>query len=213
MAKRKTVRDTSRAVVTAEQIGGAILVIRGQKVLLDEQLAVFYGVEVKRLVEAVKRNIGRFPGDFMFQLDPDEWAALRSQFATLNKAKNLRSRFVTSNEAKILRSQNATSSSGHGGRRYPPYAFTEQGVAMLSSVLRSPRAIEVNIEIMRAFVRLRQLLSLHKDLAERLTKLERQMLDRDADVDQQFRHVFSLLEQLFAPPARKRQAIGFHVGE
>jgi hypothetical protein len=99
---------------------------------------------------------------------------------------------------------------GRGGRRYAPYAFTEQGVAMLSSVLRSPRAIEVNIEIMRAFVRLRQLLSLHKDLAERLAKLERQMLDRNADVDQQFRHVFSLLEQLFAPPTRKRRPIGFH---
>ena len=95
-------------------------------------------------------------------------------------------------------------------RKYAPYAFTEQGVAMLSSVLRSPRAIAVNIEIMRAFVRLRQLLSVHKDLADRLSKLEQQMRGRNADVDQQFRHVFSLLEQLFTPPAGKRRPIGFH---
>jgi hypothetical protein len=198
MAKRKAVRTTGRSLVTAEQIDGSILVIRGQKVLLDEQLAVFYGVEVKRLVEAMKRNINRFPADFMFQLDREEWVALRSQFVTLKNPTNLRSQFATS------------SSTVHGGRRYAPYAFTEQGVAMLSSVLRSPRAIEVNIEIMRAFVRLRQLLSVHKDLAERLSKLEQQMRGRNADVDQQFRHVFALLEQLFTPPAGKRRPIGFH---
>jgi hypothetical protein len=194
MAKRKAIWSKSSALVTTEQIDGAILVIRGQKVLLDEQLAAFYGVETRELVQAVKRNVERFPDDFMFQLDREEWVALRSQFAT----STLRSQIVISK------------TEGRGGRRYAPYAFTEQGVAMLSSVLRSPRAIEVNIEIMRAFVRLRQLLSLHKDLAERLAKLERQMQGRDADVDQQFRHVFSLLEQLFAPPARKRRPIGFH---
>lgn len=166
--------------------------------LLDEQLASFYGVEVKRLVEAMKRNIDRFPADFMFQLDRDEWIALRSQFVTSSGKTNLRSQSATSRLAV------------HGGRRYAPYAFTEQGVAMLSSVLRSPRAIEVNIEIMRAFVRLRQLLSVHKDLAERLAKLERQMKNRNEDVDQQFRHVFALLEQLFSPPTGKRRPIGFH---
>src|SRR3972149_6730196 len=123
---------------------------------------------------------------------------------------NLRSQIVTSKSASSrLRSQSVTLKTGRGGRRYAPYAFTEQGVAMLSSVLRSPRAIDVNIEIMRAFVRLRQLLSLHKDLAERLEKLERQMRGRDADVDQQFRHVFSLLEQLFTPPTSARKPIGF----
>src|SRR5438105_15029716 len=132
----------------------------------------------------------------MFQLNPEEWDALRSQFAT----SNLRSQIVTS------------SLGGHGGRRYRPYAFTEQGVAMLSSVLRSPRAIEVNIQIMRAFVRLRQLLSEHKELAERLTKLEQHMRNRDHDVDQQFRQVFALLEKLFAPPKSLRRPIGFHGG-
>jgi hypothetical protein len=178
-------------------------VIRGHKVLLDEQLAAFYGVENRVLIQAVKRNIDRFPEDFMFQLGREELVALRSQLA----ASNLRSQIVISS----LGSQSVTlKSAGYGGRRYPPYAFTEQGVAMLSSVLRSPRAIEVNIQIMRAFVRIRQLLSAHKDLAERLEKLERQMRERDATVDQEFRHVFSLLERLFAPPATARRPIGFH---
>jgi hypothetical protein len=209
MAKLKAARTTGRSLVTAEQVDGSILVIRGQKVLLDEQLAGFYGVETKKLVQAMKRNISRFPDDFMFQLNREEWVALRSQFATIEGSTNLRSQFAASN----LRSQIVTSrSTGHGGRRIAPYAFTEQGVAMLSSVLRSPRAIEVNIEIMRAFVRIRQLLSVHKDLAERLSKLEQQMRGRDANVDQQFRHVFSLLEQLFTPPAGKRRPIGFHAG-
>lgn len=215
MAKRKAVRTTGRCLVNAEQIDGSIRVIRGQKVLLDEQLAVFYGVETKKLVQAMKRNKDRFPADFMFQLDRDEWVALRSQFATLEDQTNLRSQFVTSNtEPSRLRSQSVTLKTGRGQhRKYAPYAFTEQGVAMLSSVLRSPRAIEVNIEIMRAFVRLRQLLSVHKDLAERLSKLEQQMRGRNADVDQQFRHVFSLLEQLFTPPTGKRRPIGFHAGD
>jgi hypothetical protein len=101
-------------------------------------------------------------------------------------------------------------SASHGGRRYPPHAFTEQGVAMLSSVLRSARAIEVNIQIMRAFVRIRQLLSEHKNLAERLEKLEQRMRERDATIDQEFRHVFSLLERLFAPSSPARRPIGFH---
>src|SRR3972149_4242191 len=126
---------------------------------------------------------------------------------------NLRSQIVTSKSASSrLRSQSVTLKTGRGGRRYAPYAFTEQGVAMLSSVLRSPRAIDVNIEIMRAFVRLRQLLSVHKDLAERLEKLERQMRGRAAVVDQQFRPAFALLEQLFTPSAGKRRPIGFHGG-
>lgn len=125
MAKRKPLRSGDRAVVTTEQIDESILVIRGQKVLLDEQLASFYCVEVKRLVEATKRNIDRFPADFMFQLDRDEWIALRSQFLTSSGKTNLRSQSATSRLAV------------HGGRRYAPYAFTEQGVAMLSSVCGS----------------------------------------------------------------------------
>jgi hypothetical protein len=186
MAKRKVARETtSVSSLVPEHIDRSILVVRGQKVLLDEQLAGFYGVETKRLVEAVKRNIKRFPEDFMFQLTGDEWSILRSQFATSSFAL-------------------------HGGRRYAPYAFTEQGVAMLSSVLRSPRAVEVNIQIMRAFVRLRQLLSVHRELAERLTKLEEQMRQRDHAVAHQFQQVFALLDQLFSPSSPPRKPIGFH---
>jgi hypothetical protein len=186
MVKRKLAPgDASAPALSPDQIDHSILIVRGHKVLLDEQLAGFYGVETKRLVEAVKRNIERFPEDFLFQLAGDEWDILRSQSAT-------------------------SSSASHGGRRYAPYAFTEQGVAMLSSVLRSPRAVEVNIQIMRAFVRLRQLLSAHKELAERLTKLEEQMSQRDHAVAQQFQQVFALLEQLFNPPSPPRKRIGFH---
>ena len=133
-----------------EQIVRSILVVRGHKVLLDSQLASFYGVETKVLNQAVKRNQERFPEDFMFRLSNVEFEDWRSQIVTSNPA------------AKM-------------GLRRKPYAFTEQGVAMLSGVLHSPRAVEVNIQIMRAFVRLRQLLSVHKELAERLAKLEAQM--------------------------------------
>jgi hypothetical protein len=175
----------SSPVLVPEQIDRSIPVIRSQKVLLDEQLAAFYGVQMKALVQAVKRNIARFPEDFVFQLTGDEWGILRSQSVTLK--------------------------SGRGQhRKYPPFAFAEQGVAMLSSVLRSPRAVEVNIQIMRAFVRLRQLLSVHKELAERLTKLEAQMRERDHAVAQQFQQMFALLDQLFNPPSSPRKPIGFH---
>jgi hypothetical protein len=168
-----------------EQIDRSILVVRGHKVLLDSQLASFYGVLAKALVQAVKRNLDRFPSDFMFQLSDEEWDALRSQFVTL----------------KTGRGQH---------RKYLPYAFTEQDAAMRSGILRSPRAVEVNIQIMRAFVRLRQLLSVHKELAERLTKLEEQMGQRDHAVARQFQQVFALLDQLFNPPGPARKTIGFH---
>jgi hypothetical protein len=178
-----------------EQIERSILVVRGQKVLIDQQLAVFYEVETKAIVRAMKRNITRFPADFMFQLTSEEWDGLRCQIGTSNQSE----RKVTSG------------SEGRGGRRYAPFAFTEQGVAMLSGVLRSPRAVEVNIQIMRAFVRLRQLLSLHKELADRLEKIEREMTSRNHDFDAQFRKVFTLLDRLFSPPTVPRKRIGFHV--
>src|ERR1700675_2536580 len=130
----------------AEQIGAFILVLRRHRVLLDEDLAELYGVETRVLVQAVKRNLSRFPRDFMFQLTTAEWAALRSQSVISNV--------------------------GRGGRRSVPYAFTEQGVAMLSSVLNSERAIAVNIEIMRAFVRIRELLAGDNALAAKFAQLE-----------------------------------------
>jgi phage regulator Rha-like protein len=159
----------------AERIERAILMIRGEKVILDAELAGLYGVETRVLVQAVKRNAERFPPDFMFQLTQEEFTLLRSQSVT---------------------------SRGWGGRRYPPYAFTEQGVAMLSSVLKSPRAIQVNIEIMRAFVRLRQLLATHAELAQKLADLE-------AKYDEQFAVIFEAIKQLMTPPEPKHQRIGF----
>lgn len=171
-------------LIPAEVIEKRILIIRGQKVMLDADLAELYGVTTKRLNEQVKRNYERFPEDFMFQLTAEETENLRSHFGTSN-----------------LRSQNATSS--HGGRRYDPYAFTEQGVAMLSSVLNSKRAVQVNIEIMRAFVKLREIIASHKDLARKLEQLEKKY-------DAQFKIVFDALRELIEPPKKpKREIIGF----
>lgn len=151
--------------------------------MLDEDLADLYGVETKRLVEQVKRNLDRFPEDFMLQLSKEEAAALRSQIATSNV--------------------------GRGGRRYAPYVFTEQGVAMLSSVLRSKRAIAVNIEIMRAFVELRRIASTHAAMEKRLEQIERGMGEHDDQLEQ----IFNALRQLIAPPPRPKHPIGFGVRE
>lgn len=162
-----------------------ILDVRGQRVILDADLAELYGVETRVLNQAVRRNINRFPSDFMFQLTGEEFGALRNT----DGPSDLKSRFVTSRQS-------------HGGRRKLPLAFTEQGVAMLSSVLRSERAVRVNIEIMRAFVRLREMLATHKDLARKLDALERKY-------DAQFKVVFDAIRQLMAPPPTKRRPIGF----
>jgi ORF6N domain len=157
-----------------EQIQRAILLLRGQKVMLDFDLAALYGVETKALKRAVRRNLLRFPKDFLFALSKREFDNLRSQSGT----------------------------SSWGGARHRPYAFTEQGVAMLSSVLNSERAVRVNIEIMRAFVRLRAILSSHEDLARKLAALEQKY-------DSQFRVVFDAIRQLMAPEPPKRRPIGF----
>jgi len=146
--------------------------------MLDADLADLYGVETRALIQAVKRNAARFPPDFMFQLTPAEHGFLRSQIVI---------------------------SKGSGGRRYPPYAFTEQGVAMLSTVLASARAIQVNVEIMRAFVRLRQMLGAHADLAARIDALEKKY-------DSQFKVVFDAIRQLMAPSTTPVRQIGFHHG-
>jgi ORF6N domain-containing protein len=148
--------------------------------MLDADLAILYGVSTKRLNEQVRRNRSRFPDDFMFQL--------------------------TREEVRSLRSQIATSKQGRGGRRYAPLVFTEQGIAMLSTVLNSERAIQVNIEIMRAFVRLRELVATHKDLARKLEALEKRY-------DAQFRVVFDAIRELMKPPESKKRKIGFLVKE
>jgi len=161
--------------VPLRRIEQAILIVRGHRVTLSTDLAALYGVEPKVLVQSVKRNIERFPDDFMFQLVRDEYRILKSQFVT---------------------------SSWGGARRALPYAFTEQGVAMLSSVLRSQRAVQVNVEIMRAFVRLRRILAENAGLAQRLDDLEKKY-------DVQFKVVFDAIRQLMQPPAPPRRRIGF----
>ena len=163
-----------------------ILVVRDRQVMLDEDLAELYGVETRRLIEQVKRNIERFPEDFMFQLTKKETAILRSQFAT---------------------------SSDHGGRRYAPYVFTEQGVAMLSGVLRSRTAVTVNIAIMRAFVELRRAALSYDAIQQRLTELERESRERFGKHDQQLADVFEALRQLISPPSRPKRRVGFGLPE
>jgi hypothetical protein len=181
------------SLIPAERIERAILLVRGHKVMLDSDLASLYGVETKTLNQAVKRNPDRFPDDFMFQLTWEETEIWRSQFVTLDP-----------DEGKPSRSQSVTLKRGQNPK-YRPYAFTEQGVAMLSSVLRSPRAVAVNVEIMRAFVRLRGILASHAELARKLDALERKY-------DTQFKAVFDAIRQLMAPPpTAPRKPIGFHV--
>ena len=177
------------------QIRNMIYEIRGQKVMLDRDLAVLYEVKVKRLNEAVKRNIGRFPEDFMFQLTDDEWDSLRSQIAT------------SKDESDFLRSQHVTSKNSRGGRRYVPYAFTEQGVAMLSSVINSGRAIEVNISIMRAFVQLRHyVLSQSKD--EQIAELRKLLMLYIENNDKRVNMIIYALNNLIAEPPKTKR-IGF----
>src|SRR3990167_1486927 len=167
-----------KAIVPAEIIEQKILLISGKKVMLDKDLAGLYGVETFNLNKAVKRNIERFPEDFMFQLTSEEFKNLIFHFGI----------------------------SSWGGTRKCPYAFTENGVAMLSSVLNSKRAIQVNIQIMRTFTRIRELIATHKDLARRLDDLEKKY-------DSQFKIVFDAIKQLLAPPEPKKRKIGFIVRE
>jgi len=167
------VKRPDKALIGQEHIERRILLIRGQKVMLDYDLAELYGVETRVLVQAVKRNLSRFPDDFMFQLTRDELEAWRSHFVMSNPG------------AKM-------------GLRRPPYAFTQEGVAMLSSVLRSDRAVQVNVEIMRAFVRLRSLLATHADLARKMDQLEKKY-------DAQFKVVFDAIRVLMEPPASGRK--------
>ena len=191
------------------QIEPLIRTIRGQQVLLDSDLAILYGVETKRLNEQVKRNIERFPDDFMFQLTKVELINLksqiatssaienspRSQIATLNKGTNLRSQIATSSQEVSLKSQIVTSS--HGGVRYLPYAFTENGIAMLSSVLRSPIAIQVNIRIMRAFTAMRQFIASNAQIFQRLDVMEQNQLALAAhqtETDHKLEEVFRRLD-------------------
>lgn len=169
-------------LVAVDYVEQKIFLIRGHKVMLDEDLAELYGVETKNLIKAVKRNADRFPKDFAFPLKKHDVVRLRFQIGTSKKR-----------------------TEGRGGRRYLPYAFTEQGVAMLSSVLRSKRAVEVNIEIMRAFVRLRSLVAQSKDLAHKLADLESHIGTHDKAI----RSLFDAIRQLMTPPKKEKKPVGF----
>jgi hypothetical protein len=162
------------SIVPFERIANCIFIIRGHKVMLDNDLAKLYGVSTKRLNEQVRRNIERFPSDFIFQITPDEVEILRSQFAT----------------------------SSWGGRRYAPYAFTEQGVAMLSSVLRSKRAVAVNIAIMRTFVKLREILATNSALRRKIEAIERKY-------GEQFKLVFKILSEMVMTEEKPKKPVGF----
>ena len=166
-----------------ERIETLIHLVRGEKVLLDADLAKLYGVETKALNRAVTRNRSRFPSDFMFQL--------------------------TAEEVRTLRCQIGTSKTGRGGRRYLPYVFTEQGVAMLSSVLRSERAVQVNIAIMRAFVGLRRMLASNESLSRKLAELERRLEGHDRSI----KSLFDAIREMMTPPEEPNREIGFHIKE
>jgi len=176
----------SNAAPGVDSIAKSILVLRHQNILLDCDLAALYGVTTKRLNEQVKRNLARFPIDFMFQLTAEEETALRSHFATSKKP-----------------------AASRGGRRYLPYAFTEQGVAMLSSVLSTERAVAVNIEIMRAFVRMRSVLAANKELAQRFAELESRLDKKTAVQDKAIAAIMSAIRELMNPPIRLSRGIGF----
>jgi hypothetical protein len=173
---------TAAKIMPAIQVEQAILLIRGQRVMLDRDLAAMYGVSTGNLNKAVRRNLSRFPTDFMFQLTADEADSLRFQFGILDKGLHF---------------------------KYLPFVFTQEGVAMLSGVLRSPRAEQVNIAIMRAFVRLWETLSLHKELAHKLSELERKIENHDENI----RTLFEAIHQLMAPVEKPHREIGFHVKE
>jgi hypothetical protein len=166
-------------LTTTDFIVSKIFFLRGEKILLDTDLALLYGVETKRLKESVRRNIERFPEDFMFQLSKEEWDSLRTQIATLKTGRGAHS-------------------------KYPPFAFTEQGVAMLSGVLKSPRAVETNIAIMRTFVALRKIMQSHADLAAKILQLEKKY-------DQRFKIVFDTIQQLIRQE-KVSEPIGFKIG-
>jgi len=196
-AKKKTPASRTpvspEGLLVPEKIAPLVLYLRHEKVILDSDLAELYGVGTKALNQAVQRNIERFPADFMFQLSEKEWKDLRSQSVTANP------------KGYVLRSQSVTAK-----RRTLPHAFTEQGVAMLSSVLRSPRAVQVNIAIMRTFVQIRRLMDSNALLAEKIEALE----EKYAEHDQHFQIVFDAIKQLIAADtdakAQPKREIGFH---
>jgi hypothetical protein len=182
--RARGVSTEEAALVPLEEIGKTIRVARGQRVMLDADLAAFYGVSTKVFNQAIKRNTARFPSDFMFQLDQTEHEHLRSQIVT--------------------------SKPSQGGRRYLPYAFTEHGALMAATVLKSSRAVQMSVLVVRAFVRLRQILVEHRDLAQRIEALEREFVHKTAEHEAHIAKIYEILNDLMNPPAPpKKGRIGF----
>ncbi|MGH8138898.1 MAG: ORF6N domain-containing protein [Steroidobacteraceae bacterium] len=173
---------TSRTNPTpVDTIARSILILRGQRVLLDAELAALYGVATRRLNEQVRRNLSRFPADFLFEITAEEYANLKSHFAT----------------------------SSWGGRRKLPFAFTEHGAIQVATILNSPRAAEMSVYVVRAFVKLRELLISNRDLARKLAELERSLISLDLKSQRQFRQVYEAIRALMNPPTPRRRSIGF----
>ena len=194
-----------KSIVPEQIIEQKIYVIRGKKVILDADLAVIYGVTTKRLNEQVRRNRHKFPDDFVFRLNAKEMGSLNwSQNATSSKREN-------------LRSQNATSSSEYGGRRYLPYAFTEHGAIMTATILNSPQAVQMSVFVVRAFVRMREILAGNKHLAKQLVELEKKLTGRldvhEVAIVDVLRRIMELLDPPAPSPEPPKRAIGFHVKE
>jgi phage regulator Rha-like protein len=187
------------SIIPPEIIQQKIYFVRGEKVMFDRDLAVLYGVTTKRLNEQVRRNLKRFPADFMFQLNGQEFEIWKSQT------------IISGEENISLRSQSATSK--RGGRRYNPHVFTEQGVAMLSSVLNSERAIQVNIQVIRTFTRLRKILATHKELKDKLEKIEKSMYRTNEKNSKYFAAIFQTLKLLMKEDAAPKRKIGFEIAK
>lgn len=185
--------NNNSELIIQTRIFKSIYLIRNQKVLLDSELAELYGVETKRVNEQVKRNIERFPEDFMFQLTSDEWETLKGQISSTNESDSLRSQFATLKNGRGKHS------------KYLPYVFTEQGVAMLSSVLNSPTAIQVNISIMRVFVKMRQWASNYDDLMKKIDELSQNQIEHNEHIG----NIYQIIEELVKPAITQRKPIGF----
>lgn len=182
-AKRQSAMTTIAPAALSEHIERCIYIIRNQRVMLDSDLAAFYGIPTKRLNEQVQRNARRFPADFCFRLSPEEFDSLRCQIGTSN---------------------------GRGGRRYPPYVFTEHGAVMAASVLNSERAVQISVLVVRAFVRLRQILFDHSELAHRIEALEREFVHKTQEHEEHISRIYGILEELMNPPEPPRKGrIGF----
>ncbi len=197
-----------------ESIENIIYLVRGQRVMLDRDLARLYGVETRNLNQALKRNSDRFPEDFSFQMTEEEWNSLRSQFVILKKktTNSLRCQNGTLNEANSLRSQNATLDVARGKHsKYLPHVFTEHGVVMLANVLRSKHAVKMSIEVVRAFIQMRKILVSSEKFDKELRELKSFVLKHAQKSDQEFRKVWQAIEKLSEPPSENERRIGFEL--